>query len=56
MTDYDKAKLLIDELRTEVRNLRGAIDKQNAAIQAIASKVAEVRGQLEAVARGQRLG
>ncbi len=53
MTDAEKTKRLIDDLRNEVRNLRGAIDKQNMAIQAIAGKVAELRGQLATIANNR---
>jgi len=54
MTEVEKLKREIDEMRTKLGNLRGAIEAQNKAIQAIADKVAALRGMLDTVAGRMR--
>ncbi len=49
-----KLRQEIDAVRTEVRNLRGAIDGQNKSIQQIADKVGELRGQLATALNSMR--
>lgn len=55
MTDAEKTKRLIDEMRTELRNLRAAIDRQNGAIQAIADKVMSLKGEWAAAVNKLRV-
>ena len=55
MTDAEKTKRLIDEIRTEVKNLRSAIDRQNKAIQDIANKVMSLKGEWAAAVNRLRV-
>ncbi|MDD5391104.1 MAG: hypothetical protein PHD37_17335 [Gallionellaceae bacterium] len=55
MTDAEKTKRIVDELRAEVRNLRAAIDRQNGAIQAIADKVMSLKGEWAAAVNRLRV-
>lgn len=56
MTENEKIRRELDEMRTKLGNLRGAIEAQNRAIQAIADKVAQVRGMIETVASRRAAG
>ena len=55
MTEAEKTKRLIDEIRAEVKNLRAAIDRQNGAIQAIADKVVSLKGEWAAAVNRLRV-
>lgn len=46
MTEAEERKRAIDALRNDLNKLRAQIDGQNTAIQKIADKVAELRGQV----------
>jgi hypothetical protein len=54
MTFEEKMRREIDAIRSEVRTLRNAMEAQNKVIQAIASKVAEVRGMITTLANRPR--
>jgi len=50
MTEVEKLRRDLDEMRTKLGNLRGAIDAQIKAIQAIADKVAAQGGMINTLA------